>query len=200
MVFGGSCSIRQTKISSTVLQPNPDGQFKFPQAGRLNYQSFAVTELVSDLGNFSQVFGVFYRRLCGKRKRVRPKANAGEPWATVAPVRSTGCPQARPVGRTVVHGASADPEWSYSSCCRPGTIRALPQIQRLSWVHKPILNDQPERRLWVQRSWIGFASQGQTAFSYTDCSRQFWRFGFDNLDLSHPRSAMTSMLTTGMTS
>jgi hypothetical protein len=60
--------------------------------------------LASFLGNFSLTFLDFYKRLFGKRKRVRPKANLGERWATVAPVRSSGCPQARPVGRTVVHG------------------------------------------------------------------------------------------------
>lgn len=37
-------------------------------------------------------------------QRVRPKANVEELWATIAPVRSTGCPQARPVVRTVIHG------------------------------------------------------------------------------------------------
>ena len=41
-------------------------------------------------------------------QRVRPKASIGERWSTVAPVRSTGCPQARPVGRTVVHGGRVD--------------------------------------------------------------------------------------------
>ena len=68
----------------------------------------ACLVLTSFLGNFSLTFWIFLQTAVGQAQRVRPKANAGELWSTVAPVRSTGCPQARPVGRTVVHGGRVD--------------------------------------------------------------------------------------------
>jgi hypothetical protein len=64
----------------------------------------ACLVLSSFLGNFSLTFLGFYKRLFGKHSASGRRRNAGELWATVAPVRSTGCPQACPVVRTVVHG------------------------------------------------------------------------------------------------
>ena len=76
------------------------------------------------------IFEFFIKRLFGKRSASGRRRNAGERWATVASVRSTDCPQARPVGRTVVHGGRVPHKplrfWIYESLGAGADRNALP--------------------------------------------------------------------------
>ncbi len=88
-----------TSNSSTCGHP------KLLQAGRSKYRWFQEFGLGSRSAGCWRWVWVLRSIGVGQAKRVRPEASAGERWASHEPRR--GCPQARPVGRWLVHGGRA---------------------------------------------------------------------------------------------
>ena len=54
----------------------------------------------------------------GKRSASGRRRTAGERWVTDAPAGTAGCPQACPVGRSVIHGGRESPTGPSTPCAR----------------------------------------------------------------------------------